>query len=87
MICVGRTKSPGAISSRRDPTAEKASTAFTPRDLNAAMLARAGTAEGLMEWPGPWRARKATWVPDGRAQMEMGELGKPHGYNSTFIDV
>ncbi len=48
MICEGRTKSPGAISSRREPTAEKARIARTPRDFSAAMLARVGTADGLM---------------------------------------
>ena len=48
MIWVGSAKSPGAISSRRDPTAEKATTIRTPRDLRAAMLAREGTEEGGM---------------------------------------
>jgi hypothetical protein len=44
----GMTKSPGAISSRRDPTAEKATIAWTPKCLRAAMLARAGTSDGLI---------------------------------------
>ena len=79
MIWFGSANEPGAISSRSEPTAEKASTARTPSDLSAAMFARAGTAEGGMECPLPWRVRKAICVPDGRAQMEMGELGKPHG--------
>jgi len=39
---------PGAISSRRDPTAEKARMTRTPSDLSAAMLAREGTSEGWM---------------------------------------
>ena len=64
---------------RREPTAEKARMARTPSDLNAAMFAREGTAEGGIECPTPCRARKATFVPEGRAQMAMGELGKPHG--------
>ena len=79
MIWFGSANEPGAISSRREPTAEKASTARTPSDLSAAMFARAGTAEGGMECPLPWRVRKAICVPDGRAQMEMGALGKPQG--------
>ena len=37
---------PGLISSRREPTAENARMARTPRDLSADMLAREGTAEG-----------------------------------------
>jgi hypothetical protein len=82
MICAASTKSPGAISSRSEPTALKASTARTPSDFNAAMFARAGTADGEMLWPGPWRARKATFVPEGRAQIVMGEEGRPHGYES-----
>ena len=48
MIWLGRTKSPGASSSRREPTAEKARIVRTPRDLSAAMFARAGTEEGGM---------------------------------------
>lgn len=80
MIWDGIAKSPGLISSRREPTAENARMARTPRDFRAAMLARAGTAEGAMLWPIPCLARKATWVPEGRAQMVIGELGKPQGY-------
>lgn len=79
MIWDGMAKSPGLTSSRRDPTAEKARMARTPRDLRAAMLARAGTAEGAMLCPVPCLARKATCLPEGRAQMAMGELGNPQG--------
>ena len=79
MICVGRTKSPGASSSWSEPTAENASMARTPSDLSAAMLACAGTAEGAIVCPTPWRARKAILVPKGRAQIAIGELGKPQG--------
>jgi hypothetical protein len=75
MIWVGRTKVPGEISSRRDPTAEKARMARTPRDFKAAMLAREGTAEGGMECPWPCRARNAMRVPDGREEIVIGELG------------
>jgi hypothetical protein len=75
MICEGITKSPGAISSRRDPTALKAMIVFTPIEDSAAMLARAGTAEGLMEWATPCLARKATCAPLGREAMVIGELG------------
>jgi len=53
MICEGKTKDPGAISSRREPTAEKARMARTPRDLRADILAREGTEEGVNEWLGP----------------------------------
>lgn len=53
MIWSGIAKSPGLISSRRDPTAEKATMRRTPSDLRAAMFARAGTAEGGIEWPAP----------------------------------
>jgi hypothetical protein len=42
----GMTKSPGAISSRNEPTAEKATIAWTPMCFRAAMLARTGTSEG-----------------------------------------
>ena len=79
MIWVGRTKDPGEISSRREPTAEKAMMARTPRDFRAAMLARPGMEEGGMTCPWPCRARKATRVPEGRAAIVMGELGKPQG--------
>lgn len=72
-------KSPGAISSRSEPTAEKARIAFTPRDLRAEMFACDGTSVGDMIWPLPWRARKAILVPDGKEQMVIGELGKPQG--------
>ena len=75
----GRMKSPGAISSRSEPTAEKARIAFTPRDLRAEIFARDGTLVGEMVWPLPWRARKAIFVPDGKEQMVIGELGKPQG--------
>ena len=80
MICVGRANEPGEISSRREPTAEKARMARTPRDLSAATFAREGTAEGEMVCPGPWRARKATRVPDGSEQIVIGELGTPQGW-------
>lgn len=45
---MGSAKCPGAISSRREPTALNASIVRTPKDLRAAILARAGTVEG--EW-------------------------------------
>lgn len=82
MIWVGREKSPGAISSRSEPTAENARIARTPRDFNAAILARDGTAEGEILCPMPCRARKATLVPEGREQIFMGELGNPQGWAS-----
>ena len=44
---------PGEISSRREPTAENARMARTPRDLRADKLAREGTAEGESAWLGP----------------------------------
>ena len=75
MIWVGRTNDPGVISSRREPTAEKARMVRTPMNLRAAMFAREGTADGAMVCPGPWRARKATWMPEGRAKIVIGELG------------
>ena len=53
--------------------------ARTPSDLRAAMLARPGTLEGLMECPTPCRVRKATRVPEGRLAMVIGELGNPQG--------
>ena len=40
---------PGNISSRREPTAENATMARTPRDVRADMLAREGTREGAIE--------------------------------------
>jgi hypothetical protein len=80
MIWVGRTNAPGGMSSRRDPTAEKASTMRTPRDLSAAMFAREGTAEGGMLCEGPCRVRKAMRVPEGRAAMVIGELVGPQGW-------
>lgn len=66
---------PGEISSRKEPTAENARIARTPRDLRAATLAREGTEEGGMVCPGPWRARKAIRVPEGRDEIVIGELG------------
>lgn len=53
MIWFGRMNEPGDISSRKDPTAEKARTVRMPRDLKAAMLAREGTEEGEMVCDGP----------------------------------
>lgn len=79
IIWEGMTKSPGRISSRKDPTAENATIALTPSDLRAAIFARVGTEDGLMLWAVPCRAMKATRTPDGRAEMVMGELGNPHG--------
>lgn len=46
-------KDPGDISSRREPTAENARMARTPRDLRADVFAREGTADGEITWPGP----------------------------------
>lgn len=66
---------PGAISSRREPTAEKAMTVRTPRNLRAAMFAREGTLDGEMVWPGPCRAMKAMRVPEGRAAIVIGLEG------------
>lgn len=80
IIWEGMTKSPGRISSRKDPTAENATIALTPSDLRAAIFARVGTEDGLMLWAVPCRAMKATRTPDGRAEMVMGELGNPHGW-------
>lgn len=80
MICVGRTNDPGAISSRREPTAEKARMARTPSDLRAAMFAREGTADGEIVCLVPCRARNAMRVPEGRDEMVIGELGYPQGY-------
>jgi hypothetical protein len=48
MIWVGRMNERGGMSSRREPTAEKAMMARTPSDLRAAMLAREGTDDGGM---------------------------------------
>ena len=73
------TKCPGTISSLNEPTAENATIAFTPMDLRAAMLARAGTSVGVMEWLVPCREMKAIWAPEGREEMVMGEEGFPHG--------
>ena len=53
MICDGITKSFGAISSRREPTAENAKIARTPRCLSAAMFAVDGTCVGEIEWVSP----------------------------------
>ena len=80
MIWLGMTKCPGAISSRSDPTAEKAMMAWHPMDLSAAMLARAGTSVGVMVCAGPWRERKAMRAPEGSLEMVMGEEGLPHGW-------
>ena len=71
--------SPGAISSRSEPTALKATIAFTPMLLNAAMLARDGTVEGVIWWLRPWRAMKAMDSPLGRLNTAMGDEGFPHG--------
>ena len=51
----------------------------TPRDLSAAMLARAGTVEGEKVWCLPCRARKAILAPEGSEAIVMGEGGKPQG--------
>lgn len=80
MIWVGSTNDPGDISSRRDPTAENARITLTPRDFNAAILAREGTEEGLMTWPVPCLATKATKVPEGRAETMIGAEGYPQGF-------
>jgi hypothetical protein len=85
ITCAASAKSPGAISSRSEPTAEKARITRAPSDFSAATFARAGTAEGAMVWPGPCRARKATRVPDGSAQMVMGDEGSPHGCGTQEV--
>ena len=72
IICEGMTNDPGAISSRKDPTAEKAMIARTPKDLRAAILALEGMFEGEMVWPGPWRAKNAMRAPEGRAAIVTG---------------
>ena len=79
MICEGRINDPGTISSLKDPTAEKAMSARTPKDLRAAILALEGTLEGEMVWLRPWRARNATRVPEGREAIVIGLDGCPHG--------
>lgn len=73
-------RSPGAISSCKDPTALNPTMALTPRDLNAAMLALEGTVEGVIWWLTPCRAMNAISSPLGRAKMAMGEEGLPHGW-------
>lgn len=80
MIWVGRTNDPGETSSRREPTAENARMARTPKDFSAAILAREGTVDGLISWPVPCRAMKATRDPDAREEMTMGDEGYPQGY-------
>jgi hypothetical protein len=47
--------------------------------LSAAMLARAGIADGGMVWCVPCRAMKATSAPEGSDEIVMGVLGKPQG--------
>ena len=84
MIWSGMTKSLGLMSSRREPTAEKAMMLRTPMDRRAAMLARAGTSWGANWWWMPWRARKATGTPLCRA-MRMGDEGKPHGVSGLTV--
>ena len=54
IICEGKMNEPGDISSRKEPTAENAMIAQTPRDLRADMLAREGTAEGESDSTFPW---------------------------------
>ena len=84
---MGRTNEPGGMSSRREPTAEKARMARTPRDLRAAMLAREGTKDGEMVWCGPCLAIKATVLPEGREAMLMGDEGYPHGWRSQVVQL
>ena len=83
MIWDGTTMSPGRTSSRSEPTAEKATMAWQPRCLSAAMLARAGTCEGVIEWCRPCRAMKAIEMGlppgTGRAAIVMGEEVDPQG--------
>ncbi len=50
------------------------------------MLARAGTADGEMVCPIPCRARKATWIPEGREQIDMGDEGKPQGWKKRALE-
>ena len=59
----GTTTWPGAISSRRLPTALTASTQSAPSDLSAQTLARKGSSDGSRRWPRPWRGRKRSRVP------------------------
>jgi len=83
IIWDGKIKSRGLISSRREPTAEKAMIASTPMDFKAAILALAGTSDGFKWWPVPWRARKPTWLPAAVSQITILALGLPHGYIYT----
>jgi hypothetical protein len=81
---------PGAISSRSDPTAEKATIASTPMLLSAAMLARALTSEGGMLCETPWREMKATSGPGtlgasavgGSVKIESADEGVPQGWRT-----
>ena len=84
MIWSGMTKWPGAISSRKEPTAEKATMAWTPICLSAAMLARAGTSVGVMVCARPCREMKAISAPEGSLEMVIGEDGFPHGWLSVM---
>jgi hypothetical protein len=49
------------------------------------MLARAGIADGEMEWSVPCRAIKATSAPEGREEMAIGDDGNPQGYEVISI--
>ena len=75
MIWFGNTKSPGAISSLREPTAENAMMERTPMALREAMLAREGTLVGEWEWEEPCRGKKAILAPDGREDTVIGAEG------------
>lgn len=72
-------KSPGLISSLKEPTAEKAIMTRTPRDFRAAMLARTGMKDGAMLCCFPCLAKNAMWVPSLNLAMVIGELGNPQG--------
>ena len=72
-------KSPGLISSLREPTAENATMTRTPNDLSAAIFARAGMFDGDTLWPVPCLAKKAMYVPFCRRAIVIGELGNPQG--------
>ena len=79
----GKTRWPGSISSRREPTAVAASICVQPNSFNAQMLALKFTWDGLMVCSLPWRAKMAICTPSICPNVNFDE-GLPYGV-SIFI--
>ena len=75
------TKSPGAKSSRRLPTADSETMSVTPQRFSASILARKLIADGGNTWPRPCRGRNTTGCPSSVPKQNSSEV-RPNGLST-----